>query len=225
MLIVIGASATVLWDLFLANRIGQLRDKWKKRKESGDEEKAHVQADGYDEKDGKREKNMSITGNEGSGSNGSAKGPGVEVVMQSSDQGELQRRAAGNGGTVAVPLTDGTAVRSVAQEEHSVSGTGDRKCGSGLQDVKSDELKSTTDESNNREQTEVRKETKDVAAGKKTTELSTDMQTHAISIRTGIIVTVIFIGRLDITYTPNTNKPMIIYKSFLTKTIISLPQR
>ena len=95
------------------------------------------------------------------------------IVMQNTGQGELQRRMSDSGGIAAVPLTDGTTVRNVADEEHKVGGVDGNDSSTMIRDER------TKGECSNQDQT---------------VELSTDMQSHAISIRVGMIVTAIFLG-------------------------------
>lgn len=185
---VIGASATILWDIFLAQRMTEFLGRWKSRKKTKDLEKIGVESKGKTDENESRGNGMPRSFDENDkGSDGatarsrrSGEGnherneSGTRIVMQNDGQGELQRRTSDGRGVTAVPLTDGTTVRNVANEEHQVHG-GDKHHKCTISPGKDAKGESATQPS--------------------TAELSTDMQTHAISMRFGIIVTVLFLGK------------------------------
>ena len=184
---VIGASATVLWDLFLARRVAETQGRWKSRKRRKDLEKAGVEVKGRKDGNELRGNGMTKSVNESDkGSDGAVtksrrdgeemyerNESGTKVVMQSPGQGELQRRTSDGGGVAAVPLTDGTAVRNVANEEHRVY---DKDRHDTHTIVPGRDAKGENPSQASR------------------TELSTDMLSHAISMRLGVIVIIIFLG-------------------------------
>ena len=185
---VIGASATVLWDIFLAQRMTEFLRGWKSEKKNKDLEKAGVAVkDGNDEDELRGDVMPKSVNGSDKGSNeavAKSRRSGEEnrnenesdtnIVMHNAGQGELQRRTSDGRGVAAVPLTDGTTVRNVANEEHQIGGRDRRQ-----------------------------KHTKAPGEGAKresvsqgsTAEFSTDMQSHAISMRFGIIVTIAFVGK------------------------------
>lgn len=184
---VIGAITTIMWDLVLARPAAEIRARWKasrNKKKKKHQEKTKVGAveqGSGDEGHGGRRLN-GVDGNDAEGlTKGSRdekekqedKGSSVGVVMQSEGQGELQRKMS-CGGTVAVPLTDGTTVRNVADEEHKVGGV--------------------VDGINSKTAIQGGEAGRDGSGQDPALELSTDMQSHAISIRIGMIVTGGFLG-------------------------------
>ena len=177
---IVGGSTTILWDNFLARRTNKIWSQWRLKKRRKRLEKVGV-GGREDNKEAEAEGEQKPDGAYGGDTKGASersesrerkqegRSSSVGIVMQGTGQGELQRRMSDSGGIAAVPLTDGTTVRNLADEEHKVGGV-DGANGS----------------------TTVGKER--MKGEKAKMELSTDMQSHAISLRVGMIVTVIFLG-------------------------------
>ena len=181
---IIGASTTILWDIFLARRVTETWRRWKSKKNRKHLEKVgagnHERNNGAETQDERRPNGThgsdigSATGRSESGKERQErKKDSMGIVMQNTGQGELQRRMSDGGGIAAVPLTDGTTVRNVADEEHKVGGVDGNDSSTMIRD------EGTKGECSKQDPT---------------VELSTDMQSHAISIRVGMIVTAIFLG-------------------------------